>query len=123
MIFTFLITIVFIAELIITTAIITNLLKLDRTLNRANAYIEKINPEIRTILSLIEKISAQILELTPDWVEKFRQIRNKIILNQIKSLIAGFLFWSINIKVIKKLRKSKFIKAAWQGLSLIQNVI
>ena len=44
-------------------------------------------------------------------------------LNQIESIMTGFLVWSINIKAIRKLRKSKFVKAAIKGLSLIQNVI
>ena len=39
------------------------------------------------------------------------------------SIMTGFLVWSINIKAIRKLRKSKFVKAAIKGLSLVQNVI
>ena len=123
MLFIFLITIVFIAELIITVAVITTLIKLDKKLKRADTFLEKAAPNIKAVCELIRGISEQIAELTPEWVEKFRETRDKIILKQLESLMAGILFWSINIKVIKRIRKSKFIKTAWKGLSLLQNVI
>ena len=123
MIYTFLITIVFIAELIIAITILIQLLKLDNSLIRANDFVSEAKPKIEEIAKLVTGISEQLAELAPEWVEKFKAARNKIILNQIESIMTGFLVWSINIKALRKLRKSKFVKAAIKGLSLVQNVI
>ena len=123
MLFKFLIFIVFIAELIITYEIIINLVKFDKIINSTNEFLNTKKSDIIDIAQLCNKLSEQILELSSDWVENLKKSRDKIILNQVKSLITGILFWSINIKVIKQLRKSKFLKAIGKGLTLVRNVI
>ena len=123
MVFVILISIVFIAELIIAFSIIINLVKLDKNINEATVFIDDFNPKLKEVLELMSKISAQVAELVPIWVENLKKERDKIILNQTKSLISGILFWSINIKVINRLRKTKIIKALWKGLTLVQNVL
>ncbi len=123
MLFKFLIFIVFIAELIITYEIIINLVKFDKIINSTNEFLNTKKSDITDIAQLCNKLSEQILELSSDWVENLKKSRDKIILNQVKSLITGILFWSINIKVIKQLRKSKFLKAIGKGLTLVRNVI
>ena len=123
MVFVILISIVFIAELIIAFSIIINLVKLDKNINEATVFIDNFNPKLKEVLELMSKISAQVAELVPIWVENLKKERDKIILNQTKSLISGILFWSINIKVINRLRKTKIIKALWKGLTLVQNVL
>ena len=123
MLFKFLVFIVFIAELIITFAIIINLIKFDMIINRANLYLTKKHDGIISIAGLANKISAQLVELTDEWVENLKKERDKIILKQLESIMAGILFWSINIKAIKRIRKSKLAKAVWKGLSLAKNVI
>ena len=115
--------IVFIAELIITYEIIINLVKFDKIINSTNEFLNTKKSDITDIAQLCNKLSEQILELSSDWVENLKKSRDKIILNQVKSLITGILFWSINIKVIKQLRKSKFLKAIGKGLTLVRNVI
>lgn len=123
MVFVILISIVFVAELIIAFSVITNLIKFDKRIKRAVQFLEEAEPRLKELLVVVQKISAQILELIPVWLATLRQERDKIILNQAKSLISTILFWSINIKVINRIRKSKLAKAVWQGLTLVQNVI
>ena len=123
MVFVILISIVFVAELIIAFSVITNLIMFDKRIKRAAQFLEEAEPRLKELLVVVQKISAQILELIPVWLATLRQERDKIILNQAKSLISTILFWSINIKVINRIRKSKLAKAVWQGLTLVQNVI
>ncbi len=115
--------IVFISELIIGYTIISNLIKLDLRILAVNEFWTEANPKIKEISRLTRKISEQIAELVPVYVEKFRELRNKIMLAKLESLIALILFWSINIKVIKKIRKTKVFKLAVRGLSLLSSVV
>ena len=68
MVFKILISIVFIAELIIAFSIIFQLVKFDRAINKTIIYLEKTNPKINELLDLFHKISGQILELIPIWL-------------------------------------------------------
>ena len=72
-------------------------------------------------MSLVSGISEQIRELTPIWVEKFRDLRNKIVRKQLESLMSTILFWGINFKVVKHLRKSKFAKFALDEAEMAAN--
>ena len=123
MIFIIFTLIVFIAELIIAFALIINLIKIDSYINRTNAILIETKPKIQEIMVLVHGISEQVRELTPMWVEKFRKIRNNFVRKQLESLMSSILFWGINIKLMKRLRKTKFVKFAWKGLTLIQNML
>ena len=123
MVFVILISIVFIAELIIAFTVVSNLVKLDKRINESVLFLEEAKPKLKELLEIVKKISEQLLELIPVWVENLKKERDKIILEQTRSLISTILFWSINIKVINRLRKSKFAKAVWKGLTLVQSVI
>ena len=123
MIFIFFTMIIFIAELIIVFTILFNLIKLDIYINKTNEILIEAKPKIQEVMSLVSGISEQIRELTPIWVEKFRDIRNKIVRKQLESLMSTILFWGINFKVVKHLRKSKFAKFLWKGLTLVQNML
>lgn len=123
MIFTLFTAIVFISEVIIAFTIIFHLMKLDKYFIEVSEFITVAKPKIKEISVLTKGISEQLAELAPVWVQNLKELRNKIILAKLESLISAILFWSINIKVIKKFKKSKFLKAAFKGLSLIQNVI
>lgn len=116
MLFTFLITIVFIAEIIVAIAIINCLLKLDRKINDFNSLLEEAKPSIKDISILARKISLQVVELTKKYVQSFEQSRDEIILRQIAKFILGTLFFN-------KLRKSKLGRSFSKGLSLLQIVI
>ena len=119
-IFTF---IVFIAELIIAFSLIFNLIKFDIKLINANKFLEDAKPKIKNIAELVRGISEQIYELTPIWVEKFKDAKNKLVRKQVESLMSATLFWAINLKIIKHLKRSKILKILWKGLTLVQNVI
>ena len=123
MLFKIFTTIVFIAELIIAYTIISKLVQFDRMILETNAFVVEANPKIKEITRLVRKISDQIAELVPAYVEKLKDLRNKIMLKKLESLIALTLFWSINIKVLKKFRKSKILKTVVKGLSVLQSVI
>ena len=123
MVFKILIAIVFIAELIITATIIILLVKANKRINQTNIFINRAKPEIKSICELIRGLSEQIYELIPDWIEELQNHGKKILLEQAKSIMAGILFWSINIKVLKKIKQTKMYKLASKGLSLLQNVV
>lgn len=123
MIFIFFTAIVFVAEIIIVFAILFNLIKFDIYINRTNKLLVEAKPKIQEIMKLVHGISEQIRELTPIWVEKFREVRNMLVRKQLESLMSSILFWAINIKVIKRFKKSKLAKFAWKGLTLLQNML
>ena len=123
MFFIFFVIIIFIAELIITFTILFNLLKFDICIKKINMTLVEIKPKIKEIMVLIYGISEQIKELTPIWIEKIRDTRNLFVKKQFESLMSSILFWVINVKVIKRLKKSKLVKFAWKGLTLLQNML
>ena len=123
MLFYFFITIVFISQLIITTSLMIILIKFDFKINQINKYIDNSKPKIKVVCNLTKKISEQLKDLSEILVEKFHEEKERITLEILKSLMSGILFWSINIKVAKRLKKSKILKAAWKGLTLVQNMI
>ena len=123
MIFIFFTAIVFIAELIIVFAILFNLIKFDIYINKTNEFLIEAKPKIQEITELVHGISEQVRELTPIWVEKFREVRNMFVRKQLESLMSSVLFWVINIKVIKRVRKTKVAQFAWKGLTLLQNML
>ena len=123
MLFYFFITIVFISQLIIAISLIITLIKFDFKINQINKYINNSKPKIKTICNLSKKISEQLKDLSGIFVEKFHEEKKRITLEILKSLMSGILFWSINIKVAKRLKKSKILKAAWKGLTLVQNMV
>ena len=123
MIFIFFTAIIFVSEIIIVFAILFNLIKFDIYINRTNELLIEAKPKIQEIMELVHGISEQVRELTPIWVEKFREVRNMFVRKQLESLMSSVLFWVINIKVIKRVRKTKVAKFAWKGLTLLQNML
>lgn len=123
MIFLFFISIVFIAELIIAFTVFNSLFKLDIKINKFNETLINKRADIKDITALAKGISEQLKELSEEFVDNFNEKKEEIILSLVKSLMSAILFWSINIKVVKRLRKSKVLNAAWKGLSLLENVI
>lgn len=123
MIFKFLTAIVFIAEIIIGFTLIINLVKLDRKILALNETVIQIKPGIKDICSLIKAISFQIKELVLDYSERLIKKREDMALRITMKLLAGILLWKVNLKIIKKLRKSKAIKTIAKGLTLLQIVV
>lgn len=104
MIFTLFTAIVFIAEVIIAFTIIFHLIKLDKYFIEASEFIVAAKPKIKDISGLAKGISEQMAELVPIWIDNLKDLRNKIILAKLESLMSAFLFWSINIKVMRKFK-------------------
>ncbi len=123
MIFTIFTVIVFISQIVILCAIIIGLLKLDKSVKQADAFLEEAKPKIKDISKLAHGISEQMAELTPMWVDNIKSFGTKLLLKKLESLISLFLFWGINKTVMKKFRKSKFLSAVAKGLSFVNNMI
>ncbi len=101
MVFYFLIFIVFIAELIITTAIIIHLFKLDRAFIEYNIIIDNLKPDVSEIICTCRKISEQLVELSNEFVKKCKEIFINILSTQLKNALAGFTFWLVKKEVEK----------------------
>ncbi len=123
MIFTLFTVIVFISQLIIAFTIIFHLVKMDNKIKSWNTFLDEAKPKIKDIMVLAREISIQMTELAPVFVENLITIRNNIIRSRIETLISMILFWSLNFKIAKKIKKSKVFKLSMKGLSLLQNVI
>ena len=123
MLFKIFIAIVFIAELIIMCALIFNLIKLDKFITDTDELITLVKPSIKTVAELAKKISEQIAELVPVWIENLNRTKEKIIMKLIGNIFTAFIFWRINVKFINKIRKSKLIKLIVKGFNLFQNMV
>lgn len=123
MIFTLFTVIVFISQLIIAFTIVFHLIKMDNKIKSWNNFLDEAKPKIKDIMVLAREISVQMTELAPAFVEKLITIRNNIIRSRIETLISMILFWSLNFKIAKKIKKSEIFKLSMKGLSLLQNVI
>ena len=123
MIFYIFISIVFLAELIIFAAIVVQLVKFDRFCLSSIKFLDEAKPKIKNIFELVHGISEQVYELVPIWIENMKSKRDRILQKQLESVLTGLLFWKINTKILKKLRKNKMVRMALKGLTLIQSVI
>ena len=123
MIFTILITIVFIAELIIGFTLLVNLLKIDCKINKLNQDLLLIQPSLEEICGLIKAISFQIKEMADEYRDEVLKRREEMSVRLISKLLAGILLWKINLKLIRKIRKSKITKTLAKGLTLLQIMV
>ncbi len=101
MLINFLISIVFIAEIIITLTIIINLVKLDKRIIEFNDFVEDAKPDIKDIMKELEKLSEQLIELAPVFRDKIKSTVTNIIMSQLKSLLGGLTFWIVKKEVEK----------------------
>lgn len=123
MIFKFLISIVFIAELIIAFAVFNKLYKINKDIIFLNNFLENSKNDLREILILTKKISAQIFTLSRNYVNKFREQNEINLLNKINNIVLSLLLWKLNHKIIKKIRRNKTFKMLSKGFMLVQNMI
>lgn len=123
MIFTIFTVIVFVSQIVILSAIIIGLLKLDKSIKQADVFLDEAKPKIKDISKLARGISEQMAELTPMWVDSIKTFGARLLLKKLESLISLFFFWGINKTVLKKFRKSKFLSAVSKGLSFVNNMI
>ena len=123
MVFTILISIVFIAEIIITVALFRFLLNLDKKILDLNETIILAKPSIKDISELVEKISEQYVEMSERMVDGFRDNQERFILKQLTKFLGAILLWKFNSKAINRIRKSKITKFIGKGLSLLENMV
>ncbi len=101
MIYYFLISIVFLAELIIALTLVISLVKLDRKVNDINNFLDEAQPSIKKILILMRQISKQLLILAPIFVRQIKSFISDLIMGQVKSLAGGLTFWLVKKEVEK----------------------
>ena len=101
MIFYFLISIVFIAELIITFTIVLHLIKLDKEVNKYNALITDVTPLIKDMLQTTRQLSEEFLKLTPKVADKIKLFALNFAKDQLKNLIGTLIFWLVKTEVEK----------------------
>ena len=123
MIYTFLITVVFIAEIIIATTIIQTLMRLDKAVLEMNETVALAKPGIKDISELVRKISEQYKEFAERFAQKVARNSEEIILYRLFKVAIGYFFIKSNIKLVQKIRKSKIAKALAKGLSLLEIMV
>ena len=101
MLFYFLISIVFIAEIIITFAIVLHLIKLDNIFIEFNNFAQETKPDIKDIMQEAKKLSEQLVKLAPAFTEKIKSIITNTIMSQLKSVLGGLTFWLVKKEVEK----------------------
>ena len=101
MLFYFLISIVFIAELIITLAIVLHLIRLDKEINKYNLFIEEVKPLIKEMLHTTRQLSEEFLKLVPKFVDKVKLFALNFVKDQLKSFVGAIVFWLVKTEVEK----------------------
>lgn len=123
MVYTFLISIVFIAEIIIAIAIINFLVRIDKEVLAIDNNLTKTKPSISEISRLVRKISEQIQVLAQDYVEKIKNNSEDLLLRRLSKILMGLLVLNLNFKIVKRIKKSKFTKTLVKGFNLLENMI
>lgn len=102
MVFYILISIVFLAEIIITATVLIHLIKLDKSISEWSDFIEDINPQISEIMKTYRKISEKLLELAPKLINKIKDFGIKLCVEQLKTMLTGLTFWAVKKEVEKR---------------------
>ena len=101
MLFYFLISIVFIAEVIISLALIIVLVKADKIILKYNEITDEIRPSVKSVMILVRKISKQFVELAPMLSEQIKKILVDFLISQFKSMLGAVTFWLVKKEVEK----------------------
>lgn len=123
MIYTFLISIVFIAEIIIAVSLIKSLINIDKIIIEKNELIRELKPSIIDIVDLMTKVTAQCKILTKDYVEKIKKNGEDLAFKHLAKILLGILAIGLNIKIVNKIRKSKVTKLVMKGFSFLENMV
>lgn len=123
MIFTFLISIVFIAELIIAIALLKILFNLDKKVLEINLKLVNSKDSINEICVLAKKISVQLKILSQDFVDKVKNKSENILLKEFSKILISITLLNLNFKIVKKMKKSKLVKTLVKGFNLIENMV
>ena len=123
MVYTILISIVFIAEIIIAVTVIQNILRLDKAVIELNKMAEEANPKFHELFCLVKKISEQSVELSKDFAIRFKEKQEAFALKNLSKLLIVILLLKINSRAINAFRKSRAGKFIVKGLSMLGNMV
>ncbi len=123
MVYTILISIVFIAELIIAITILQNLSRLDKAVLEFDKTVTTIALGIKDVCELSRKITEQWEILAQDFVDKTKRDSEDFMLRHLFKGLIGILVLNLNIKFIKKIRKSKITKTLVKGWSILESMV
>ena len=123
MLFTILISIVFIAEVIIAIALIRAILRLDKAICEVNDTVVLAQDGIKDISELVHKISEQMVDLANDYVNRIKRYQEEAVMKQLSKALIALVLLRANIKAVNKFRKSKLGKTLAKGLSLLENMV
>ena len=123
MIFTILISIVFIAEVIIAITIFQNLIKLDKAILELDETINSMKSSIKEIAILINKITVQWKILANDLVEDIKQQSEVAFMKHLLRISVSLFLLKLNFKFIKKIKKTTAIKFLVKSWSFIENMV
>lgn len=123
MVYTILISVVFIAELIIFFAIMQKLFQADKWLLNINKKLIETKSGIKDISVLIRKISEQWVVLANDFVETIKKESEDLFLQLFSKILIALLVVNLNFKFTKNLKKTKMAKTLIKGFSLLENMV
>lgn len=123
MVYTILISVVFIAELIIFFAIMQKLFRADKWILNINKKLIETKSGIKDISVLVRKISAQWIDLAKDFVETIKKESEDLFLQLFSKILIALLVVNLKFKFTKNLKKTKMAKTLIKGFSLLENMV
>ena len=123
MLFTIFISIVFIAEIIITVALLNALLNFDKKICELNDTVILIKPHVAQVSELARLVSVQLVELSNKFVDDIKQNNENLILHNFSKALLSLFLIKTNIGIVRRLHKSKVVKTLAKGLSILGNMI
>lgn len=101
MVFYFLVSIVFIAEVIIGLTVFIYLLKADKMILKYNDIVDETKPSIKSLMIVVRKISKQLVELAPMVANQIKAFLFDLLIGQLKSLLGTLTFILVKKEVEK----------------------
>ena len=123
MVYTILISIVFVAELIIAVTVVQNLLRLDKLVVELDETIAEAKKGIYDIACLSRKISEQFVTISKQFVDDTKRNGEDALFKSLSKILLSFILVKLNLKFINKMRKSKITKILVKGYSFIENMV
>ena len=123
MIYTILISVVFVAELIIAITIIQNLIRLDKVIINLNDTFIETKGSIKDVCVLARKISEQWQILAQGFVDRTKEESEEFLYKKLSKVLVSLLVLSLNFKFVNKIRKSRITRTFAKGWSILENMI
>ncbi len=101
MVFYFLVSIVFIAEVIIGLTVFIYLLKADKMILKYNDIVDETKPSVKSLMIVVRKISKQLVELAPMVANQIKAFLFDLLIGQLKSLLGTLTFILVKKEVEK----------------------